>query len=193
MLRVAAIGKSVVENWKNEGDVDKVLTTCLLHDMGNIVKFDLSEGADRAKFGEVKNLEHWRSVQTKYRDKYGNSAHDATIGILNDAGLGEYIKYIEEEEKLYFAEAREKELEKASLPAIILLYADCRVIPSGIVSYRERITDLMERYGGVRSPSWLAWTYWFDAWIQDQVKIDLQTLSEESLKPGFDELLTYDI
>lgn len=190
MLRVSAIGKRVAQNWKSECDTDIVTKTCLLHDMGNIVKFDLSNNADRSKFGPVANLKYWQSVKQDYIEKYGTNAHDATTHILHDAGLEEYIKYINEEEQLYFAEAGEKELLKASLPAVILLYADCRVVPSGIVSYRERINDLVERYGGVRSSSWLAWTFWFDKWMQEQVKIDLNTLTEESLRPIFDDLLT---
>jgi hypothetical protein len=90
---------------------------------------------------------------------------------------------IGEEEKLYFAEAKEEILTNTNVAAIILMYADCRVKPEGIVSYRQRIDDLKARYGGVGSPTWYDWTYWFDNWMQNQVKIDLNSITEEMVTP----------
>ena len=193
MLRVGAIGKLIAENWNSKSDSEAVTRLCLLHDMGNIVKFDLSDGVEKGKFGEIKNLPHWRQIQKEYLDKYGKSAHDATTGILAEAKLEKFIPYISEEEKLYFAEARESELGQAAIPSIILMYSDCRVKPSGVVSYRERIDDLKARYGGVGTDTWYDWTYWFEEWMQRQVKIDLQSITEEMVTPLFDELLGYNI
>lgn len=192
MLRVAGVGKIVGENWRGECDSKFVTELCLLHDMGNIVKFEL-EKASEAKFGKIENLKHWQKVQRLYRAKYGQSAHTATSGILNEAELGRYVSYIQEEEKLYFAEAKEAELGKARVAAIILMYADCRVTPSGVVSYRKRIDDLRDRYGGVASATWYDWTFWFEEWMQTQVKIELDEIREESVAPLFDELLSYNI
>ncbi len=191
MLRVAGVGKIIAENWKDGCDVKLVTDLCLLHDMGNIVKFDLRDGIDISKFGRIENLKHWQEVQRGYWDKYGKDAHDATIGILHDAGLAKFESYINEEELLYFAEAKDAELDKSSVAAIILMYADCRVIPNGVVSYRERIDDLKNRYGGVGTTTWYDWTYWFENWMQSKVTIDLNNITEASVTPLFDELLTY--
>lgn len=136
MLKVAGVGKIVAENWRDKCDVKLITDLCLLHDMGNIVKFDLTKSD--GKFGKIENMGYWQGVQQTYWDKYEHDAYDATIGILREAKLGKFIAYIEEEEKLYFAEAREQELSKASVAAIILMYSDCRVMPTGVVSYRER-------------------------------------------------------
>ncbi len=190
MLRVAGVGKLIAQNWKGSCDVKVVTKLCLLHDMGNIVKFDLRDGIDRSKFGVIENLKHWQEVQLGCWEKYGKDAHDATIGILHDAGLPQFESYINEEEELYFAEAKDSELDKASVAAIILMYADCRVIPSGVVSYRERVNDLKVRYGA-RSKTWYDWTFWFENWMQNNVTIDLQSITEDSVAPLFDELLHY--
>ncbi len=192
MLRVAGVGKIVADSWIDKCDTKLVTELCLLHDMGNIVKFGFS-GKDESKFGKIENIEHWRKVKQGYVDQYGNDAHDATVGILNDAGLSRFVGYIDEEEKLYFSEAKEAELSKASVASIILMYADCRVIPSGVVSYRKRIDDLKDRYGGVASPTWYDWTYWFDNWMQKKVKIDLGRIDEQMVEPLFGELLGYNI
>lgn len=194
MLRVAGVGKIIAENWVDTCDSKLVTDLCLLHDMGNVVKFDLSEEAVKTKmFGVSTDLEYWREVQREYRQKYGKDAHTATKGILSEAKLDRFNKYIDEEHVLYFAEAKEKELDQASVAAIVLMYADCRVTPSGVVSYRERIDDLKARYGGVDSATWYDWTYWFEQWMQGKVEIDLQSIKEESVTPLFDELLTHTI
>lgn len=191
MLRVAGVGKIIAENWVQGCDLKLVTELCLLHDMGNIVKFDLSK--NDGKFGKIEKVEYWQEVQKSYWDKYGHDAHDATIGIMHDANLSRFVPYIEEEEKLYFAESNESGLSKASTAAIILMYADCRVTPTGVVSYRERIDDLKNRYGGVGTPTWYDWTYWFEEWMQRQAGVDLQMITEARVTPLFDELLTHEI
>jgi hypothetical protein len=192
MLRVAGVGKIIAEHWRDKCDVKLITELCLLHDMGNIVKFDLSTEAVKTKmFGVPTDLEYWRKIQNEYRQKFGQDAHSATKGILAEAKLERFNKFIDEEHKLYFAEARERELSKVSLEAIILMYSDCRVTPSGVVSYRERIDDLSARYGGVGTPTWYDWTYGFEDWMQSKVKIDLNSITEASVTPLFDELLTH--
>ena len=191
MLRVAGVGKIVAESWKNKCDTKFTTDLCLIHDMGNIVKFDLVNTND-GMFGKIENVESWQKIQAEYRDKYGKDAHDATIGILTDAGLSQFESYINEEETLYFAEASEEKLAEARVESIILMYSDCRVTPSGVVSYRERVNDLKDRYG-TRSKTWYDWTFWFDEWIQKQVEIDLGSITEASVLPLFDELLSVQI
>ncbi|HBD02195.1 MAG: hypothetical protein UX38_C0002G0015 [Microgenomates group bacterium GW2011_GWC1_46_16] len=185
-LRVGAVGRTVAKHWKSKCDPIFITQLCLIHDIGNIVKFDLTN----PNFGKIENIEEWKKIQKQYRAKYGENAQEATRGILQEAGLNQFTELIAEEEKLYFAEAKEAELERASTAAIILMYADCRVTPKGVVSYRERIDDLKERYGGVASPTWYAWTYWFEEWIQKQVTIDLHSITESQMAPLFTELLT---
>ncbi|EKD79763.1 MAG: hypothetical protein ACD_40C00320G0004 [uncultured bacterium] len=192
MLRVAGVGKMVAKHWKNGCDARSVTKLCLLHDLGNIVKFDLQDNIDRSKFGQIENLKYWQGVQRAVWEKYGKNAHEATIGMLVEARLTEFVPFIKEEERLYFAEAREEMLDKASTEAIILLYGDCRVTPSGVVSYRERVNDLQDRYGA-RNTTWYDWTFWFEEWMQKQVSIDLNSITEDGVKTLFDELLTYTI
>jgi len=188
MLRVAGVGKIVAENWKGQCDIKLTTDLCLLHDLGNIVKFDL-KNRDESKFGNIENIEYWQKIQQQYLDQFGKDAHDATVGIIKKAKLEKFVPYILEEEKLYFDEPREDELNKTNVPTIILMYSDCRVKPKGVVSYRERIDDLKARYGGVGSDTWYDWTYWFDQWMQKHVSIDLETINEAMVEPLFDELL----
>ena len=111
---------------------------------------------------------------------------------MRDAGLPQFESYINEEEELYFAETREEKLAEARVESIILMYSDCRVTPSGVVSYRERVNDLKDRYG-TRSETWYDWTFWFEEWMQKQVGIDLSSITDASVDPLFDELLSVQI
>jgi hypothetical protein len=190
MLRVAGVGQMVAKNWAVPCDTEFITNLCLVHDLGNIVKFDLSEKFNQNKFGMIENIGKWREVQKKYIQKYGENAQTATINILTEAKLEQYVEPLIKEEELYFAEAVPTELDQANLASVILMYADCRVTPGGVCSYRERIDDLRERYGGVKTETWYDWTYSFEKWMQENTKIDLNSITEEAVKPLFDELLT---
>jgi len=200
-LRVGAVGQILAQNWiypirptsSGGAKVDVELTTklCLLHDMGNIVKFDLSDEAQReAQFGKTGNLPYWRKVQAKYRDKYGRDAHAATKGVLAEAGLSELIHYIDEEAELYFSEAGPKELATTNPATVILMYADMRVKPEGVVSYQERVDDLQKRYGGGRTATWYEWTKTFAKFIKEQTRIDPESITEEVVRARWNELLS---
>lgn len=193
-LRVGAVGQIVAENWR--GGCDELLATklCLLHDMGNIVKFDLSDEAQRVSmFGKIDNLPHWQEVQKKYLDQYGSDAHAATNGILREMGEDKIVPMIDEEVRLYLAEADSQELDKADVPTVIMMYGDFRVIPQGVVSYQDRVEDLRVRYGGGKSPTWLAWTAKFEQWIQERIAVDLDSITEEVVRPRWDALLKVEI
>lgn len=193
MLRVAGVGRIIAENWDSSCDTKFITDLCLVHDLGNIVKFDLSEKFNQNKFGKIDNIEKWREVQKVYIQKYGENAQAATVNILSEAKLEQFVDPLIKEEELYFAEAKPGELEQANLASVILMYADCRVTPGGVCSYRERIDDLKERYGGVKSETWYQWTYSFENWVQSKLKIDLQSITEESVTPLFDELRNYSL
>lgn len=200
-LRVGAVGQIVAENWSfdpaQDKRVDAMLTTklCLLHDMGNIVKFDLSEEAVQTKmFGQKVDLPYWRRIQQEYRDMYGKDAHAATKGILAEAGLEWLNPLIDEEGNLYKQQVGEEQLAKADPAAAILMYADMRVVPRGVASYQARVDDLWARgYGRGMSEGYLAWAKEFDQWVHKMCKIDPETITEAMARVRWDELLSVTI
>lgn len=194
MLRVAGVGKLMMKGWKRYVDEELVIRSLLLHDLGNIVKFNLSdEGQRQIKSKDKVDLDYWQKVQKEMWQRYGRDAHEATKKMLGEIGLDELIPIMEEESILYFSEAESVELELASEAAKILMYCDCRVVPSGVVSYRERVDDLVARYGGKSSPTWYEWMMEFEKYMERSTRTNLKTITEEQVKPLFDELLTMDI
>lgn len=185
MLRVAGVGKIILSGSKISVDMDLVMKSLLLHDMGNIVKFDLAN-----PLMKVPDLEYWKKIQMDYFDKYGKDTHKVTTQIIGEIGQDEVNKVMEEEHHGYESGDTMKILKK-SWPAKILAYCDVRVDPWGVVPMSKRIKDLHNRYG--RDLAWYDFLYKLEADVKSMTTTDLDSITEESVKPFFDELLTYTI
>ncbi len=171
MLRVGGIVKLIRD------DKDSILTA-LVHDMGNMAKFT---GLDS----------EWSEVQIKFWDKYGRDAHTATELILEEAGLTKLKQLVEEEGHFYNHVMEINDFTTVSMPAILTLYADTRVMPKGVVSLEERILDLETRYPAPRRDG--VWGPRLEAYVQSLTKIDIRAIKESDVEPLFDELLTYEL
>lgn len=171
MLRVAGIVKLITK------DQDSILTA-LVHDLGNIVKFD--------------NLdEAWSKVQKECVAKYGRDAHVATAKMLEEAGLDKLKKLVEEESEFYRNIMQIDDFSKANLPAVLTLYGDSRVAMGGVVTLEERIVDLETRYGEHRNDR--VWGPKLEAYVQTLTDTDIRAIKESDVEPLFDELLTYEL
>lgn len=180
MFRVAGIGCLIATNWIEERvDVDLVVRTCLLHDMGNIIKFDLSDAT--AKKFKLENVKYWRKVQKKFINKYGKDSHEATYGICEELKQHDVLEILKEESYVY-NHAQDKILE-TSPESQILLYSDVRVVPLGVVPLKTRIDDLHNRYGN--SYSHFDFLYVLEKFLQEKSKIDVVGITEESVKLYF--------
>jgi HD domain len=145
-LRVAAVGDLICKHITltptlSQRERKDVVLACLLHDMGNILKFDLS------KTKSVLNLEidvgFWQKVKEEYRQKYGDDEHQAALKIAREAGAtGKVIELID---CIGFdnggTNAETKDFSKK-----ICAYSDMRVGPKGVISLEERMADLRVRY-----------------------------------------------
>lgn len=185
MLRVAGVGKLILGGWKNDIDYDLVLRTLLLHDMGNIIKFDLE-----SQIIPIDNIEYWRSVQKDWLGKYGSDVHSATTRIVKELNQDKVLAILEEEHSVYMMTDKIGILNN-SWPAKILAYCDVRVTPSGIGTMKERIDDLQKRYG--RNLEWYDFLYALESDIKMATNTDLDSITEELAEPLFDDLLTYTI
>jgi len=76
MLRVGAVASLICDNFYESLPKEEIITACLLHDMGNIIKSQLGYFKD---FPETKNLEYWKKVKDEYIEKYGKDEHVAVI------------------------------------------------------------------------------------------------------------------
>jgi hypothetical protein len=140
MLRVAAVAAMVCDNLNETVEKEDIIKACLLHDMGNIIKFDLNYFPE---FTEKEGLKYWQEVKNQYIKKYGDNEDEATIKILEGLSLSRNI--IELVSKMRFSLLCEH-AEGGDLNVKIVHYADSRVGPYGILSYDERMEDGNKRY-----------------------------------------------
>lgn len=181
MLRVAGVGKLITDSWSDRELARRSVIACLVHDLGNLVKFKL----------EPRYLAEWGPKQEELRKKWGHDAHDATYGILRELGMEEYVEFLLAEATLYETAAPSKLWPTTPKPALIVLYADLRVVPSGVVSVEKRISDLETRYGAKRAEA--RWGRQLEEYIQTLTTVNLREINETSVSHLFDDLLSYNV
>lgn len=140
-LRVASVAKVVCESLREPVKTDLVVTGCLLHDMGNIIKFDLPYFPE---FLEPQGLDYWTKEKEKWILKYGPSEHKATHDIAVELGASAELLDLMQAGGFSRLDtvARNPSYEKK-----FYTYADMRVGPHGVFTIDERIADGKKRYG----------------------------------------------
>lgn len=140
MFRVAAVASLICDNFTEPLDKDTLMSACLLHDMGNMVKLDLERFPE---FNEPAGIEYWREVKNGYIEKYGSDDHLANIKILQEIGLSEEMIKIAggNTPKLVCKFSKENDILLK-----IEFYGDARVSPHGVLSYEERQAESTKRY-----------------------------------------------
>jgi len=175
MLRVASVAKIICDSSDIDLDNNHIISACLLHDTGNIIKFDLN------KFPEFveKNgsIEYWQEVQNEFFEKYGRDEHQATMKIGREIGVSEKtLEYID----LMGFDNVEAVDEAGDVNNKICSYSDMRVAPHGIRSLKERLDDGVKRYKDVMD---------FDPVETDRIHNKLYSFEKEifsnlSIKPA---------
>ncbi len=126
-------------------DQENIIKACLLHDMGNIVKFDLTKAQELYPELFIKSEERafWENVKQEFIEKYGSISHQATDGILKETGVSNRI--LELVDGVGFDQAVDN-LQSEDFGKKICAYSDMRVGPKGVISLEERFADLRVRY-----------------------------------------------
>lgn len=141
-LRVASVASIICKNFIDQKIInsDEIIKSCLLHDMGNILKFDLTFFPE---FTQPEGLEFWQEVKLNFGKKYGENEYIATQNIIKDLNQNDNI--LENSNKTGFSKAVEV-LNSKNISWMICNYSDMRVGPHGILSLKERTEDGKKRY-----------------------------------------------
>jgi hypothetical protein len=179
-LRVAAVGKLICENFNETLKMNDVILACLFHDMGNILKFDLTVFPESV---QPEGLSHWEAVKVEYRNKYGTDQHAASIAIAREIGLSNPV--IECIDLIAFSKAAEV-LAGDSYEAKICEYSDSRVGPLGVMPLEERLRDGRKRYlnraDGFQHDMAKS-SASFEAGVQLERKLEQQIFAHAAIKP----------
>jgi len=139
-MRVAAVAIEICESLDVEIDKENIVKACLLHDIGNIIKFKLDHFP---KENEPEGIDYWQQVQDEYILKFGINEHLASLLIAKELNVSSAVyNLIDSVEPSYV----EKIAIGDSLGQKICLYSDNRVNPYGVVSIDERNMEAKERY-----------------------------------------------
>lgn len=140
-LRVAAVALRIARNAEEKLiDWRELITACLLHDMGNIIKFNLSL---YPQFLEPEGLEYWQRVKAKFIATYGKDEHKATLAIARELGINK--RAIEILTSIGFSNAL-KVSKSGDLSKLIACYSDQRVTPRGVTSLVQRMQEGRDRF-----------------------------------------------
>jgi hypothetical protein len=144
MQRVYGVISFIEKHWKGQEKVDWNLAKkmALLHDVGNIVKFDFVKYPEFLG-SEKPNIEYWKNVQRQMIAKYGNDDNEATRKILTEIEIDPYIvELIFNKRFVHSVETKKSN----NMFLEVLYYADLRVLPLGLGTLEDRIADIRKRY-----------------------------------------------
>lgn len=144
MIRVAAIANILVDNCNKAVDKKSIITSCLLHDMGNIIKLDFEKPIAWLSVYDT-DSEYRKEEQKRFIKKYGNDENIATIIIAKELTNNNFIlKLIQ---NIWYSHIK-KHIQWDDFSAKICCYADMRVMPNKVVSLETRMEDAFARYQG---------------------------------------------
>ncbi len=177
MLRVAAVAYLICDNFDEVLPKKEIITACLFHDMGNIIKVDFDSPSFPEEFYGSLGIEYWQKIKQEYIKKYGEDENVATKEIAEELNLPKQI--IGMIERIGFSNCRKNELEK-SYENKICNYSDLRVGPFGVLSLEDRILEGNKRYAGrkhaVTSDS-------FESLVGSIKNVEKQIFSKCQIKP----------
>lgn len=189
MLRVTAVASQLCDSCTVTVDKNLIITACLVHDLGNILKFDLESFPE---FLEPYGLEYWQDVKNEYIAKYGEDEHVATIAIIRELNLpDEVIHLVDNVGHNHFCD----QLDREDFNHKIINYADVRVAPYGVVSYTERMDDVTRRYksrpnfiGNEKHETSIACGYEIEKQIFSYSSIKPEDITDEAIAHLIEEL-----
>lgn len=139
-IRVAAVAMMICDSLSVLLDKDSIIKACLIHDIGNIIKFDLNHFPEH---NEPQGIEYWEQVKNEYINKYGNDEHVASVKIAKELHVSQFIiELVTSVNSSFIIEIKNGD----DLAKKICNYADNRVTPHGVTSIKERNLEAKERY-----------------------------------------------
>ncbi|MFA6999872.1 MAG: HD domain-containing protein [Candidatus Paceibacterota bacterium] len=141
-IRVAAVAMQICESLDIEIKKESIVKACLLHDMGNIIKFNLIQTQLVFGFSDLE-IKDAIIVQNEFIQKYGTNEHKASLKIGKELGVSDYVLDLIDSVD---SSATEILVVNDDFNKKICMYADGRVTPHGVFSIQERSREAKERY-----------------------------------------------
>lgn len=187
-LRVAAVAMQICDNFNLQLNRKDLAIGCMVHDIGNIVKFRLRAFPELL---EGEDVEYWENIQKQYIEKYGPEEHDANMGIAGDMGVSKDILDIVDAVGFHnWCLVKEG----VSWEHKIASYADSRVAPFGVKPLEDRLLDANKRYADISHTTDSDRDALYDCIrgvekeIFSHLSINPEDITDESIEKYFEEL-----
>lgn len=145
LFSVAAVGACISDHWTGTLlNRDDLIAYLLLHDLGNIIKYDFSR-QELLTPNMRENIEHWKKAQHDAWNRYGKDDHAGTRAMAREIGASSRILELLEQDDFRNLDVV---AEKDDWEQKVGKYSDYRAGPSGIISLLERMAELRKRYAG---------------------------------------------
>lgn len=208
MLLTAAMGEIICQNWtnldKNNIDQHLVVTTLLTHDLGNIIKFNLNNGIEFITHhltlpkNSNQKTAYWQEKKQQMIKKYGQDCNLANIKILQELGLEKSAALLQDHtfERLIQLVKKPRNWHEK-----IVHYCDLRLIPTGLSTVKQRVTDLQARYQA-QDKSWadekifqqrLTASLELETELNQQTTINLKNVKANELIKLANQLVFYEV
>jgi len=168
MLRAAGVGRLICEHWDGD-DVNRedVVAVLLLHDLGNIVRFDFDNEELVSLYAKGSSVDELREIRSEAIEKYGEEDHEVTDKMARELGVSDRVLFLLNNKN--FIRSREV-CASEDFDLKVCGYADWRIGPLGVMGLRERLEEARAR----RSKS--LWHPDADLLIESAVKVEGQVL-----------------
>jgi hypothetical protein len=178
-LRVASVAKMVCGAFAEPIDVKSIVTACLFHDMGNIIKSNFDHFPD--SFRGPQTREYWEVVKRDYIEKYGSNTHEANLSIARELGLPDEVRQLIDDISFSRLEITRDD---GSFEQKISEYADLRVGPHGILSLDDRVMDIKARYAGTPGVETPEDEVRFNELVAAAHSVEQQIFEKTNVQPG---------
>jgi hypothetical protein len=185
MLRVAAVGCLVCDNFDTAVDKNSIITACLIHDIGNIIKFNLNY---LPEFLEPEGLEYWEKVKADFVRKYGSDDRRASYKIAQELGMPiQVLRLIDA-----FSFVKSPEISGSTdWDRKLCFYTDQRVSPFAVEPLEVRIQEGRSRFkanrGIIESNETFEYYARFAREVEMQIfahcKIKPETINDNTVMP----------
>ncbi|HQM15818.1 MAG TPA: HD domain-containing protein, partial [Candidatus Woesebacteria bacterium] len=146
LIQVASLGRLICQNWTGSPlNQDHILTALLLHDIGNLVKYNLKQNWTKKILTESsarnshlpQSLTAWQELQTRFQQHYSQNADEANLAIVRELKIDPTIIKILSDHTF---DDLEPLLLARNWTKMIFFYCDLRFAPTGIVSVAKRLS-----------------------------------------------------
>lgn len=196
MFWVASVANQILDSWLGPVvNKTKLIRVLLLHDIGNIVKIEVTDELADSLNVTADKLAEFKKIMIQ---KYGQDDHVVSIELSRQMGLGnDELKLMNE--KIFIH--NEETMISNNYERKIGAYADQRIAPDGLRPLIDRLLEAKDRYGdkpgssmnNPRTDFLIECAVQIEKQVMEYCSLSAQDINNQSVIPYVEKLKKYKI